>query len=73
MLNDPVFKSVYPDLQDDLSKIHRRRNRLPSSHAYDEKTGDKAKPLKKKEQADLKLYLDDAYKEAIKILEALVI
>lgn len=71
LLNNTNFKSIYPDLQGDLNKIHRRRNRLPSSHAYDERTGDKAKPLKKDEQQKLKLYIEDALKEIIRIVEAL--
>ena len=69
--NTPNFKAAYPNLQDDLYKIHRRRNHLPSSHAYDEKTGDKAKPLKKKEQSTLKKYVDDTLKEIITIVEGL--
>ncbi|MDQ3004306.1 MAG: RNA-directed DNA polymerase [Chloroflexota bacterium] len=68
LINDPNFKTAYPDLQDSFSKIHRRRNLLPSSHAYDEKTGDKAKPLKKDERDDLKKHLDHAYNEIIKIV-----
>ena len=71
LINDTNFKTAYPNLQDDFSKIHRRRNHLPSSHAYDEKTGDKARPLKKNERDTLKKYLDDAYNEIIKIVEAL--
>ena len=71
LLNNPTFKSNYPDLQDDLNKAHKRRNSLPGSHPYDKKTGDKARPLKKKEQMALKLYLDDAYNKIIRIAEAL--
>ena len=71
LINDPSFKTAYPDLQDDFLKIHRRRNLLPSSHAYDEKTGDKAKPLKKDERDDLKRHLDHAYNEIIKIVEVI--
>ncbi|MFZ5883749.1 MAG: hypothetical protein ACOYYI_08240 [Chloroflexota bacterium] len=71
LLNDPAFKTAYPDLQDDLSKIHRRRNHLPSSHAYDEKTGDKSRPLKKSERNDYKKYLDDAFNQIIEITERL--
>jgi retron-type reverse transcriptase len=69
--NFPNFKNTYPNLQDDLLKVHRRRNRLPSSHAYDEKTGDKARPLKKDGRDTLRKYLDDAYNEIIKIVEAI--
>ena len=65
LLNDLTFKSIYPDLQDDLSKAHKRRNTLPSSHPYDKRTGDKARPLKKREQTTLKPYLDHAYSEII--------
>jgi hypothetical protein len=71
LLNNSSFKSNYPNLQDDLNKIHKRRNSLPGSHPYDKRTGDKAKPLKKKEQTTLKLYLDDAYNEIIKIVETI--
>jgi len=71
LLNDPKFKAAYPDLQDDLLKIHGRRNLLPSSHAYDEKTGDKSRPLKKGERDNLKKYLDDAFNQIIKITEGL--
>jgi retron-type reverse transcriptase len=71
LLNDPVSKSTYPDFHDDLSKTHRRRNHLPSSHPYDEITGDKSKPLTKREQVKIKKYLDDAYNEIINITEGL--
>jgi len=71
LIINPVFKKAYPDLQDSLSKTHKRRNHLPSSHAYDEKTGDKARPLKKDERDDLKKYLNQAYNEIIKTVEAL--
>ena len=71
LLGNSKFKSAYPDLQDDLSKVHKRRNSVPGAHPYDKKTGDKARPLKKKEQANLKLYLDGAFNEIIKIVESL--
>lgn len=71
LINNINFKTTYPNLQDDFSKIHKRRNLLPSSHAYDENTGDKARPLKKNEQDILRTYLEDAYNEIIQIVEAL--
>ena len=71
LLNDSVFKTAYPNLQDDLAKLHNRRNRLPGSHPYDKRTGKKALPLKKKEQGDLKSYLEDALNEIISIVEKL--
>jgi retron-type reverse transcriptase len=71
LLENPAFKLNYPDLQDNLNKTHKRRNSVPGSHPYDKKTGDKAKPLKKKEQRALKQYLDHAYSEIIRIVEAL--
>jgi hypothetical protein len=71
LLENSIFKSAYPDLQDDLNKVHKRRNSVPGSHPYDKKTGDKARPLKKKEQAALKLYLDDAFIRIIQITESL--
>jgi hypothetical protein len=69
LLENQTLKSNYPNLQDDLNKTHKRRNSLPGSHPYDKRTGDKSRPLKKKEQAILKVYLDDAYNEIIKIVE----
>lgn len=71
LLGNPIFKSAYCDLQDDLHKVHKRRNSVPSTHPYDKKTGNKARPLKKSEQKTLKLYLDDAFNQIIKITEAL--
>ena len=71
LLENQTLKSNYPNLQDDLNKTHKRRNSLPGSHPYDKRTGDKSRPLKKKEQAILKVYLDDAYNEIIKIVEAI--
>jgi hypothetical protein len=71
LINTSMFKTAYPNLQDDLLKIHNRRNKLPGSHAYDERTGDKSRPLKKREQTILKNYLDDAYMNIIRITESL--
>ena len=71
LLINSTFKSTYVDLQDDLYKTHKRRNSVPGSHPYDKKTGDKARPLKKKEQTTLKQYLDDAFNQIIKITEGL--
>lgn len=71
LLNNSAFKSNYPILQNDLNKVHKRRNSVPGSHPYDKKTGDKARSLKKKEQTGLKLYLEDAFNEIIKMVESL--
>lgn len=71
LLGNSNFKSAFPVLQDSLQKTHNRRNSVPGSHPYDKKTGNKASPLKKKEQTTLKLYLDNAYNEIIKIVEAI--
>jgi hypothetical protein len=71
LIKNPIFKATYPDLQDDFSKVHRRRNHLPSSHAYDEKTGDKAKPLKKDDRDKLRKYLTHAYSEIINIVDGI--
>ncbi len=73
LLGNSNFKLAYPILQDGLQKTHNRRNSVPGSHPYDKKTGNKASPLKKKEQKTLKLYLDNAYNEIIKIVEVLSI
>lgn len=71
LLNEPIFKSTYVDLQDDLYKTHKRRSSVPGAHPYDKNTGNKARPLKKKEQVTLKQYLDDAFNQIIKITEGL--
>ncbi len=71
LLGNSNFKSAFPIMQDSLQKTHNRRNSVPGSHPYDKKTGNKASPLKKKEQTVLKLYLDDAYNEIIKTVEAI--
>lgn len=73
LLGNSNFKLAYPILQDGLQKTHNRRNSVPGSHPYDKKTGNKASPLKKKEQKTLKLYLDNTYNEIIKIVEVLSI
>jgi hypothetical protein len=70
LLRTPTLKIAYPNLSDDLIRIHNRRNKLPGSHAYDEKTGDKSRPLKKREQLTLKSYIDDALEEIIRIVES---
>jgi hypothetical protein len=71
LLKTPAFQLCYPNLQDGLNKTHQRRNSVPGAHPYNKKTGDKAKPLKKKEQSILKQYLDDAFNEIITITESL--
>jgi hypothetical protein len=71
LLGNSNFKSTFPILQDGLQKTHSRRNSAPGSHPYDKKTGNKASPLKKREQVVLKQYLDNVFDQIIKITEGL--
>jgi hypothetical protein len=48
-VNNP-FDKQYPAEAQMLRKIHDRRNKLPSSHPYDEKGGFKNRWLKKPER-----------------------
>lgn len=43
---DKSFKTTYPNFSKSLGIIHERRNKLPESHPYDQRTGKKTKPLK---------------------------
>ena len=60
-----TFTRVYPNLASHLQIVHTRRNKLPTSHPYDKKTGNKAQPLKKQEQRKLVASLNFIYNEII--------
>lgn len=50
---DNKFSRSYPHIAEWLSKIHDRRNKIPNSHPYNTKGGQKNKWLTKKERWDL--------------------
>jgi len=65
------FASVYPDLAINFDTVHKRRNRLPSSHPYDKNTGQKAVILKKNEQGGMVKALFIVYSETIRIAKSM--
>ena len=66
MLRAPhPFCVAEPAIAAAFGLCNKRRNELPSSHPYDEKTRLRAKPLKKKEQAGLVKNLGPAYQRII--------
>lgn len=71
LLHHNKFEKMYPIVAGHLQLVHDRRNLLPSSHPYEQKTGLKAKPLKKSEQRNIVARLGAAYNEIIQITERL--
>jgi reverse transcriptase-like protein len=55
------FPVAYPVIADGLKRTNDRRNKLDSSHPYDEKTGTRNNPLSKREQSDLVNALSRSY------------
>ncbi|MFV2044358.1 MAG: reverse transcriptase domain-containing protein [Anaerolineales bacterium] len=71
ILNNPNFANAHPVAVSNLAKVHRRRNSVPSSHPYDKKTGQKARPLRKQERNSLVRYMTHAYSEIIAVCQQL--
>jgi hypothetical protein len=67
------FPVAEPLIAGPLDACNKRRNELPSSHPYDEKTQVRTKPLKKKEQADLVRTLGGAYRRIIALCAAIAL
>jgi len=61
------FVQAHRSLAKNLQSIHGRRNRLPSSHPYDKKSGAKSIPVKRSERRLLIKKLSQAYLEIIRI------
>lgn len=71
MLTAPhPFAVAHPNIAAALDHCHRRRNKLPSSHPYDEKTQRRSKSLSKREQADIVKKLTIAYEDVVRICAA---
>ena len=70
-LIDPkeTFAKIYPSIATGLKLCNDRRNTLPGSHPYEEKSGTKTYWLQKKEQTDIMKQLKIAYGGIIKIVE----
>jgi hypothetical protein len=71
VLLDPnnVFARIYPRVATPLRLANDRRNRIPASHPYDEKTGLPTKYLKQSERDKLATALTAAYQELINLLD----
>jgi len=63
------FSKNYPNIADPLRAVNKRRNKLPGSHPYDEKGGDQNKYLYLREQSNLRIKLQAAYKNLISIVD----
>jgi hypothetical protein len=59
------FPTNWPVIAAALEACHTRRNSLPSSHPYDEKTRGRTKPLRRGEQSLLAAKLQQAYREIV--------
>jgi hypothetical protein len=71
MLSTPhPFATARPDIAAPFDACHRRRNKLPSSHPYDEKTLSRTKSLAKREQSKLVDSLKTAYRAAVRLCVA---
>lgn len=71
LINQGTFTTAYPTLAVHLQAVHDRRNKLPSSHPYEKRTGLKAKPLKKAEEREMTARLRYIYSEIVRIVQAL--
>lgn len=67
-INGP-FDKAYPDIAQNLRDVHKRRNRLPGSHPYDEKGGAKNKWLTKRERGWLVPKIKDAIDAIAEMVE----
>ena len=63
------FNRSYPAIAQNFRTVHRRRNKLPGSHPYDEKGGTKNKWLTKKEQALLIPEIKNAFEAIAAVIE----
>jgi len=71
MLKAPhPFPVAEPLIAGPFGACNKRRNELPSSHPYDEKTQVRTKPLKRKEQADLVKAMGGAYRRIVALCVA---
>jgi hypothetical protein len=64
------FATAHPLIAGAFRTSNERRNKLPSSHPYDEKTGTRNRTLKRQEQGGLVVHLAAAYSEIVKLCVA---
>lgn len=69
-LVDPhhAFAKVHPAIASAFAAANTRRNSLPGSHPYEQKTGKKARHLSKKEQRSLAANLEKAYVQFVGVM-----
>jgi len=70
-LLDPknAFCHAYPALASELREFHERRNRVPSSHPYDLKTGARTAYLRNREKGAYRFRMIQAYGRIIALLD----
>jgi hypothetical protein len=61
------FASARPLIAGAFRSANERRNKLPSSHPYDEKTGTRNRALKRQEQGGLVVQMAAAYSEIVNL------
>lgn len=65
ILNNPILSRHFPNLVPGIKLLHKRRNKTPTSHAFDKKTGDKTTIITNNEQKELVKNLQISYSELI--------
>lgn len=63
-----AFSSNCPGIADAFRSTNQRRNRIPSSHPYEKRTGARAEPLRKKEQDALVVALSQAFQDLVGLM-----
>jgi len=73
VLLDPSnqLSKQYPQIVFGLRNYHKRRRTVPTSHAYESKTGARVKYIRSKEQKDLFRTLKDSYENLINVMNNL--
>jgi hypothetical protein len=71
LIQDRIFKQAYSTFAASLITVHKRRNRLPTSHAYQKRGGGRSLPLGRGEPSYYRSHLTTAYRETIRICRAL--
>jgi len=66
------FSTAFPAIGLPLHRCNERRNRLPDSHAYDERTGQRTRYLSVKEQRTHSTQLQTCYAQIVSLLDPLL-
>ena len=67
LIRVPRFRRAHPALAAALIDVHTRRNRLPTSHAYQRRGGGRSNPLRRGERSHYLRQLAIAYGEVVRI------